>query len=173
MRSVALILGADALLFCSSHSAPQLAAVRDKLNKLTFRYHSGRNSAQQGISRTRRLKTAVIDHNQALAIELGADSWQQIGHIPKQAVADVGVMLSAHIPQRAAAIGGKNGSVGGTEDATNDLPDPATDPDFCESLIDELRSQKDAELRERWRDADVREKFHSMASFAEGMSSDF
>lgn len=163
LRSVALLLGATALLFVSTHSPPQMAAVRANLNQFAFRSRSD----HQPKRRTNQLRhqssagaAVVVDHNEALSIVAGADSWTLIGHMPKQAVAEVGVMLAAHIPQRTA----KAATVAA---AVASEPDPAHDPDFREPAVDEMRAQLDAELLERWRDQDVRQNFHSMSSMAE------
>lgn len=172
LRSVALLLGATSLLFVSTHSPPQMAAVRETLNQFAFRSSTGHhspNGTATTANRRRHRRTAnqpstVVDHNEALSIGAGADSWTLIGHMPKQAVAEVGVMLSAHIPQRAGAAA--------TATTPADEPDPARDPNFRESAVDEMRAQLDAALLERWRDMEVRQNFHSMSSMAES-SSDF
>lgn len=187
MRSVALLLGANALLFASVHSSGQMAATREWLNHLAFRSGAagGGTSSRRQQPPSQRQPT-VLDHNEPLSIGAGADSWSQIGHMPKQAIADVGLMLSAHIPQVAVApqsrhssgssgsgSGSRRGVGGGRDrpqsggidvDSMVSAVDPATDPNFREQLVDELRAVKDAELRERCKDMEVRAKFHRMSS---------
>lgn len=170
LRSVALLLGATGLQFVSTHSAAQMAALREQLNELAFRSVAALSRTAASRRRTGQ-RPVVVDHNEALNVPVGADSWTLIGHMPKQAVAEVGVMLAAHIPQRAAT---KTDDANESDGGDGDL-DPATDPNFREPAIDERRAQLDAESAERWRDAEVRQQFQSMSSAASlaEMSSDF
>lgn len=181
LRSVALLLGADALLFVSTLNAGQMMAVREWLNR--FAFHRG--STNMG-NQKRRRQPPIVDHNEALAIVAGSDSWQLIGHMPKQLIAEVGVMLSAHIPPRTTntsagnnreqqkeTSGDRSRNSNGDDQRTVVMVDPATDSYFREPVVDELRAQMDAERRQRWLDRDVRDKFHSMPSMSELTSSDF
>lgn len=148
-----------------------MLAVREWLNRFAFRSgaHSTIGTVAAQRKRQRRQQPPIVDHNEALAIVAGTDSWQLIGNMPKQAIAEIGIMLSAHIPPRV------EGNESGASADAKDAPDPATDPHFREAIVDELRAQMDAERRQRWLDRDVRDKFQSMPSAIVGemMSSDF
>ncbi|EDV99438.1 GH13023 [Drosophila grimshawi] len=142
LRSMAHLIG-GALLFYS-HKLPKLAKVlRDTISHLGFG------------SPTNPFRGHVTDYNEALSIWFGTDSWTQIGTGEAGgscfSVERIGATLSVEVPQLL------------LEKQKQQLPqDPAKDAGFRESLIDEMRAQKDRELATIMRDAALRGKFESV-----------
>lgn len=134
LRSVAHYIGAS-LIFYSQKNSKLVKLLRDTLS------HHGFGSSSNPI------RTAQIDYNGPLAIPVGADSWEKIG-VPPSSIERIETEFTSEIRQvkKEAVI----------------LQDPAKDPGFKESIIDELRQQKDDELQMLLRDSEIRGKFEKI-----------
>jgi len=140
LRSMAHLVGGAVLFY--SQKLPKLAKVlRDTISHLGFG------------SPTNPFRAHVTDYNEALSIWFGTDSWSQIGigEAGFLSVERIGATLSVEVPQLQ------------LEKQKQQVPlDPAKDAGFRESLIDEMRSQKDDELAGIMRDVLLRGKFESV-----------
>ncbi|KAM8714949.1 hypothetical protein ACLKA7_002060 [Drosophila subpalustris] len=140
LRSMAHLVGGAVLFY--SQKLPKLAKVlRDTISHLGFG------------SPTNPFRAHVTDYNEALSIWFGTDSWSQIGigEASFLSVERIGATLSVEVPQLQ------------LEKQKHQVRlDPAKDAGFKESLIDEMRSQKDDELAGIMRDVLLRGKFESV-----------
>ncbi|XP_062121115.1 LOW QUALITY PROTEIN: cytoplasmic dynein 2 light intermediate chain 1 [Drosophila sulfurigaster albostrigata] len=140
LRSMAHLVGGAVLFY--SHKLPKLAKVlRDTISHLGFG------------SPTNPFRAHITDYNEALSIWFGTDSWSQIGigESSLLSVERIGATLSVEVPQLQ------------LEKQKQQLPqNPAKDVGFSESLIDEMRAQKDDELAGIMRDVLLRGKFETV-----------
>lgn len=134
LRSVAHYIGAS-LIFYSQKNSKLTKLLRDTVS------HHGFGSPSNPI------RGAQIDYNGPLAISVGADSWEKIG-VPPSSIERIQTEFTSEIKQvkKEAVV----------------LQDPTKDPGFKESLIDELRQQKDDELQMLLRDSEIRGKFEKI-----------
>ncbi|XP_017857147.1 PREDICTED: cytoplasmic dynein 2 light intermediate chain 1 [Drosophila arizonae] len=143
LRSMAHLIGGAVLFY--SHKLPKLSKVlRDTISHLGFG------------SPINPFRGHVTDYNEALSIWFGTDSWAQIGIgeiAGRCSVERIGATLSVEVPQLQ------------LEKQKQQLPqDPAKDAGFKESIIDDMRAQKDEELAAILRDVNLRGKFESVIS---------
>lgn len=142
LRSMGHLIGGAVLFY--SYKLPKVAKVlRDTISHLGFG------------SPTNPFRSHVTDYNEALSIWFGSDSWTQIGigETAMLSVEHIGATLSVEVPQLQLE-----------KQKQQQLPqDPAKDAGFKESLIDEMRAQKDEELAGIMRDVLLRGKFESVA----------
>uniref|UniRef100_A0A1I8Q9N7 Cytoplasmic dynein 2 light intermediate chain 1 n=1 Tax=Stomoxys calcitrans TaxID=35570 RepID=A0A1I8Q9N7_STOCA len=143
LRSMAHLTGA-AVLFYSQKLQKLSKTLRDTISHLAF----GTPSHPFRIHAT--------DYNDALSIWFGTDTWDKISSMGIQTLQSIEANLTQEIAQERA--GGRE------QDINPKLPDPAKDAGFRESIIDEMRSQKDEELRGIVRDnmQQLRGKFESV-----------
>ncbi|XP_058454771.1 cytoplasmic dynein 2 light intermediate chain 1 [Malaya genurostris] len=135
LRSIAHAIGA-ALIFYTIKNAALSKITRDTMNHLGFG------------SPSNPFKTTTTDHNGPIVIPFGGDSWEKIGVMPTNSER-IGINYSAQIPQ--------------IETDKVAIPDdPAKDIGFKESVIDELRAQKDEELLRLLKDTEIRMKFEAV-----------
>ncbi|KAH8403103.1 hypothetical protein KR222_005235 [Zaprionus bogoriensis] len=141
LRSMAHLIGGAVLFY--SYKLPKLAKVlRDTISHLGFG------------SPTHPFRAHVTDHNEALSIWFGTDSWTQIGIGEAGtllSVERIGATLSVEVPQLQL-------------EKQRQPQDPAKDAGFRESLVDEMRAQKDEELAGIMRDVLLRGKFESVTA---------
>ncbi|KAH8293253.1 hypothetical protein KR018_005756 [Drosophila ironensis] len=138
LRSMAHLIG-GALLFYSQRM-PKLAKVlRDTICHLGFG------------SPAHPFRSHVTDFNEPLCIWFGADSWSKIGDTGAQSVERIGAAFGGDVPQFQCE-----------KQKAQESTDPAKDPGFKESLIDEMRAQKNEELAGLMRDVVLRGKFESV-----------
>ncbi|XP_017006267.2 cytoplasmic dynein 2 light intermediate chain 1 [Drosophila takahashii] len=138
LRSMAHLIG-GALLFYS-HRMPKLAKVlRDTISHMGFG------------SPAHPFRSHVVDFNEPLCIWFGTDSWSKIGDTGAQSLERIGATFGVEVPQLQME-----------KQKLQETPDPSKDPGFRESLIDEMRSQKNEELAGLMRDALLRGKFESV-----------
>ncbi|XP_031617201.1 cytoplasmic dynein 2 light intermediate chain 1 isoform X2 [Contarinia nasturtii] len=140
LRSIAHVIGAALIYYSSQHSALS-KTVRDTFNHFGFG------------SPTKPFRSTVIDYNEPLIIWFGQDSWQSIGVGPTNSER-IKVTYDEQIPQ-----------VNSTDSNTY-LPvsNPAKEGDFRESVIDEIRAQKDEELLRWVKDNEFQNKFQAIAT---------
>lgn len=143
LRSMGHLIGGAVLFY--SYKLPKVAKVlRDTISHLGFG------------SPMNPFRAHVTDYNEALSIWFGTDSWAQIGigdGSTLLSVERIGATLSVEVPQLQ------------LEKQKQQLPqDPAKDAGFKESVIDEMRAQKDEELASIMRDVLLRGKFESVAA---------
>ncbi|XP_017152823.1 cytoplasmic dynein 2 light intermediate chain 1 [Drosophila miranda] len=138
LRSMAHHIG-GALLFYSQN-VPKLSKVlRDTISHMGFG------------SPSHPFRSHVTDHNEPLSVWFGTDSWSRIGDTGEQSVERIGATFGVAVPQLQ------------LEKQMQQVPqDPAKDPGFKESLIDEMRAQKNEELATIMRDVLLRGKFESV-----------
>ncbi|EDW88639.1 cytoplasmic dynein 2 light intermediate chain 1 [Drosophila yakuba] len=138
LRSMAHLIG-GALLFYSQ-KMPKLAKVlRDTISHMGFG------------SPAHPFRSHVVDFNEPLCIWFGADSWSKIGDTGAQSMERIGATFGVEIPQLQLE-----------KQKLQETLDPSKDPGFKESLIDEMRSQKNEELAGLMRDVLLRGKFESV-----------
>ncbi|KAH8327810.1 hypothetical protein KR067_000546 [Drosophila pandora] len=138
LRSMAHLIG-GALLFYSQRM-PKLA----KVLKDTI-CHLGFGSPAQPF------RSYTTDFNEPLSIWFGTDSWSKIGDTGAQSVERIGAAFGVEVPQLQLE-----------KRKIQETTDPAKDPGFKESLIDEMRAQKNEELTGIMRDVLMRGKFESV-----------
>lgn len=135
LRSVAHTLGAS-LLFYSSKNAALAKIMRDQLSHAAF------GSPQHPV------RIHKTDYNDPLTIDRFADSWAQIGVLPSNSER-INITFSSQIQQQ------------GHTEAEGTTVDPSKDPNFAESIVDELRSRKDDELFRLLKNSEMKTKFDS------------
>ncbi|XP_037827435.1 cytoplasmic dynein 2 light intermediate chain 1-like, partial [Lucilia sericata] len=135
LRSVAHLIGAS-LLFYSSKIQKLAKTLRDTISHLGFG------------SPSNPFRTHNTDYNDALSIWFGTDSWQNISSLGAQNLQSIQTNLSTEVPQQ-------------LQQARDQpvLNDPAKDAGFRESIIDEMRAQKDKELERLIKEAQLRSQF--------------
>ncbi|XP_068140936.1 LOW QUALITY PROTEIN: cytoplasmic dynein 2 light intermediate chain 1 [Drosophila tropicalis] len=140
LRSMAHLIGGAVLFY--SQKIPKLAKVlRDTISHLGFG------------SPAHPFRAHVTDYNEALSIWFGTDSWSKISDTGALSIERIGASLGVEVPQLQ------------LEKQQQQLPqDPAKDAGFRESVIDEMRAQKDEELSGIMRDVLLRGKFESVAN---------
>lgn len=134
LRSVAHTLGA-ALIFYSTKNSALSKILRDQLSNSAF------GSPQNPI---RMHKT---DYNEPIIIEKLSDSWEQIGVLPSNSER-IAITFSSQIQQQ-------------NKSDEKEISDPSKDPNFSETIIDELRSRKDEELFRLIKNSEMKIKFDS------------
>lgn len=145
LRFIAHINGAS-LHFVSVKDEALITKSKGILNGLAFKS----SMSARGIS---------VDHNKPLAVPSGSDSLAQIGAPP---MATEGGQISARdplemwhaafdqfFPPDGAGAGAAAGAAGGGDD-------PAKDPHYAETAVDEMRAQKDETLERYRKQADRR-----------------
>ncbi|KAH8409898.1 hypothetical protein KR009_000344 [Drosophila setifemur] len=138
LRSMAHLIG-GALLFYSQRM-PKLAKVlRDTISHLGFG------------SPLHPFRSHVTDFNEPLCIWFGTDSWAKIGDTGAQSMERIGATFGADVPQLQLE-----------KHSLQETTNPAKDPGFKESLIDEMRAQKNEDLAGIMRDVLLRGKFESV-----------
>ncbi|XP_073822898.1 cytoplasmic dynein 2 light intermediate chain 1 [Musca autumnalis] len=142
LRSMAHLVGAS-LLFYSNKIQKLAKTLRDTISHLAFG------------SPSHPFRSHNTDHNDALSIWFGNDAWDKISPMGGvQTLQSIEAHLNEEIPQ-----------VTGETKNHQEKQDPAKDPGFRESVIDEMRAQKDEELRLLIKDSvqqKMRGKFESV-----------
>lgn len=133
LRSVSHTIGAN-LIFYSMKNASLTKVLRDVLSNLGFG------------SPLNPVRSHKIDYNEPLIISSASDSWEQIGVLPSNSER-VGISYSAQVPQQSAS--------------NEELPDPGTDTNFREAIVDELRALKDDELLLLIKNTEMKIKYDS------------
>ncbi|XP_004519440.2 cytoplasmic dynein 2 light intermediate chain 1 [Ceratitis capitata] len=143
LRSMAHLVGGSVLFYSSK--IPKLSKIlRDTISHLGFG------------SPSNPFRAHVTDSTEAVSIWFGTDSWDQIGSVGVLSVERIGSLLAAEAPQL--------NEVGKTNSAKSkaQINNPAKDPGFAESVIDELRAQKDKELQAIVKEAQLRGQFETI-----------
>ncbi|XP_017484487.1 PREDICTED: cytoplasmic dynein 2 light intermediate chain 1 [Rhagoletis zephyria] len=142
LRSMAHLIGGSVLFY--SAKVPKLAKIlRDTMSHLGFG------------SPSHPFRAHVTDFNDALSIWFGTDSWDQIGSAGVLSVERIGSLLAAEMPQLNEAGGKKRKT-------KTQINDPAKDPGFRESIIDDMRAQKDKELQALIKESQLRGQFETI-----------
>lgn len=136
LRSISHAIGSS-LIFYSSKNSVLSKTMRDVLNH--FGFGSPLNP----------FRSTITDYNEPLIIPFGGDSWEKIGVVPTNSER-IGIAYSAQIPQINTSL-------------PDILNDPAKDSGFFESVIDELRTQKDEELLRLIKETEMRTKFQMLS----------
>lgn len=139
LRSMAHLTGAS-LLFYSSKIQKLTKTLRDTISHLGF----GSPSNPFRVHNT--------DYNDALSIWFGNDSWNKISSSEAQNIQSIKTYFVQEVAQQQEDINKENQT----------LHDPAKDPGFSESVIDEMRAIKDGELEAITRDVQTRSKFQTI-----------
>lgn len=134
LRSVSHTLGA-ALVFYSTKVASLSKTVRDIINNLSF------GSPQNPI------RSHKTDYNEPILISSFSDSWEKIGVMPSNSER-IAITFSSQIQQSRSK-------------ENKETTDPAKDPNFRESVIDDLRAMKDEELFRLIKNSEMKVKFDS------------
>ncbi|XP_061395425.1 cytoplasmic dynein 2 light intermediate chain 1 [Musca vetustissima] len=125
LRSMSHLIGAG-LLFYSNKIQKLAKTLRDTISHLAFG------------SPSHPFRSHSTDYNDALSIWFGNDSWDKISPMGVQTLQSIESNLNQEIPQESTT----------QQKGEKQLrQDPAKDPGFRESIIDEMRAQKDEELR--------------------------
>uniref|UniRef100_A0A2K5QHE4 Dynein cytoplasmic 2 light intermediate chain 1 n=1 Tax=Cebus imitator TaxID=2715852 RepID=A0A2K5QHE4_CEBIM len=130
LRFVAHYYGAS--LMFTSKSEALLLKIRGVINQLAF-----------GIDKS---KSICMDQNKPLFITAGLDSFSQIGS-PPVPENDIG-KLDAHSPMELWKKVYEKLFPPKSINMLKDIKDPARDPQYAESEVDEMRIQKDQELEQ-------------------------
>uniref|UniRef100_A0A1A9W022 Cytoplasmic dynein 2 light intermediate chain 1 n=1 Tax=Glossina brevipalpis TaxID=37001 RepID=A0A1A9W022_9MUSC len=148
LRSTAHLIGA-ALIFYSSKIQKLVKTLRDTISYLGFGTPS----------RPFRLQTT--DYNDALSIWFGTDSWKDINRGEEfKDLQEININFSSKVPQNPSV---SNESISSHNPEHAVTVNPTKDPAFYESVIDEMRAQKDVELEEIARDTNLRHKFEILS----------
>lgn len=143
LRSMAHLIGGSVLFY--SNKIPKLAkTLRDTISHLGFG------------SPTNPFRSHVTDSADALSIWFGTDSWDQIGSVSLLSVERIGSLLATEAPQLNEVVR-KHSAKSKTH-----IKDPAKDPGFRESIIDEMRAQKNKELQAIIKESQLRGKFETI-----------
>ncbi|XP_055986568.1 cytoplasmic dynein 2 light intermediate chain 1 [Sorex fumeus] len=121
-----------ATLLFTSKSEGLLLKIRGAINQLAF-----------GIDKS---KSVCMDQNKPLFIPAGSDSLAQIGP-PPMPDGDLG-KLRAHTPLELWKKVYERHFPAQSTSTLKDTKDPARDPQYAESEVDEMRAQKDQELEQ-------------------------
>ncbi|XP_054743605.1 cytoplasmic dynein 2 light intermediate chain 1 [Anastrepha obliqua] len=141
LRAMAHLIGGSVLFYSSK--MPKLAkTLRDTISHLGFG------------SPTNPFRAHVTDCSDALSIWFGTDSWESIGNADVMSVERIGALLAVEMPQL--------NEVGKKRKTKARLNDPAKDPGFSESIIDEMRAQKDKELQAIIKESQLRGQFETI-----------
>ncbi|XP_030371564.1 cytoplasmic dynein 2 light intermediate chain 1 [Scaptodrosophila lebanonensis] len=136
LRSISHLIGGAVLFY--SQQLPKLAKVlRDTISHLGFG------------SPANPFRAHVTDYNDALSIWFGTDNWTRISETGAMSLERIEARLGQSVPQQKAQ-------------QQNQLQDPVKDAGFSESIIDEMRAQKNEELNVIMRDVQLRGKFESV-----------
>lgn len=136
LRSISHAIGSS-LVFYSSKNSVLSKTMRDVLNH--FGFGSPLNP----------FRSTITDYNEPLIIPFGGDSWEKIGVVPTNSER-IGIAYSTQIPQINTSL-------------PDILSDPAKDSGFFETVIDELRTQKDEELLRLIKETEMRTKFQMIS----------
>lgn len=136
LRSISHAIGSS-LVFYSSKISVLSKTMRDVLNH--FGFGSPLNP----------FRSTITDYNEPLIIPFGGDSWEKIGVVPTNSER-IGIAYSTQIPQINTSL-------------PDILSDPAKDSGFFETVIDELRTQKDEELLRLIKETEMRTKFQMIS----------
>lgn len=136
LRSISHAIGSS-LIFYSSKNSVISKTMRDVLN------HFGFGSPINPI------RSTIIDYNEPLIIPFGGDSWEKIGVVPTNSER-IGIAYNTQIPQINTSL-------------PDILNDPTKDSGFFETVIDELRTQKDEELLHLIKETEMRTKFQMLS----------
>lgn len=137
LRSISHTIGAS-LVFYSSKVAFLTKTVRDIMSNLAFA------SPQNPI------RVQKTDFNEPILISAWSDTWDKIGAMPSNSER-IGIQFSTLIQQN------KDNKDNKKDDSVN----PATDANFRESVIDDLRLLKDDELLRIIKNSEIKIKFDS------------
>ncbi|XP_075149330.1 cytoplasmic dynein 2 light intermediate chain 1 [Haematobia irritans] len=141
LRSISHLIGGCLLFY--SHKIQKLSkTLKDTFSHLAFG------------SPSHPFRMHTTDYNDALSIWFGTDSWDKISSLGIQTLPSIEANLTHEIPQDHVKHGAEQ----------QQHHDPAKDPGFRESIIDEMRAQKDEELQGIIRDSmqQLRGKFESV-----------
>lgn len=138
---MAHLIGAS-LLFYSSKVQKLAKTLRDTISHLGF----GSPSNPFRVHNT--------DYNDAVSIWFGTDCWQQITPLGAQNLQSIQTNFLTEVPQQH--------QENSKEKCKHN--DPAKDPGFRESIIDEMRAQKNEELEGLIKDVQLRSKFQRVAT---------
>lgn len=136
LRSISHAIGSS-LVFYSSKNSVLSKTMRDVL--IHFGFGSPLNP----------FRSTITDYNEPLIIPFGGDSWEKIGVVPTNSER-IGIAYSTQIPQINTSL-------------PDILSDPAKDSGFFETVIDELRTQKDEELLRLIKETEMRTKFQMIS----------
>lgn len=134
LRSVSHTLGA-ALVFYSNKVPSLSKTVRDVMNNLSF------------ASPLNPIRSHKTDYNEPILISQFSDSWEKIGVLPSNSER-IAITYSSQIQQRKSK-------------ENKEVTDPTKDPNFKETVIDDLRSMKDEELFRLIKNSEIKVKFDS------------
>ncbi|XP_058978620.1 cytoplasmic dynein 2 light intermediate chain 1-like [Musca domestica] len=123
LRSMAHLMGGG-LLFYSNKLQKLAKTLRDTISHLAFG------------SPSHPFRSHNTDYNDALSIWYGNDTWDNISSMGVQTLQSIESNINEEIPQDFSSL-----------QQEQKHQDPAKDPGFRESVIDEMRAQKDEELR--------------------------
>ncbi|XP_067625190.1 cytoplasmic dynein 2 light intermediate chain 1 [Eurosta solidaginis] len=144
LRSMAHLIGGSVLFY--SNNVPKLSkTLRDTISHLGF----GSPSTP--------FRSHITDYRDALSIWFGTDSWEQIGCGDLLSVEQIGSRLATEAPELS---DGDKKYWTKKKDLQND---PAKDAGFRESIIDEMRAQKDKELHAIIKETQLRGQFETIA----------
>uniref|UniRef100_A0A1B0FF89 Cytoplasmic dynein 2 light intermediate chain 1 n=1 Tax=Glossina morsitans morsitans TaxID=37546 RepID=A0A1B0FF89_GLOMM len=150
LRSTAHLIGA-ALLFYSSTTQKLVKTLRDTIIYIGFG------------SPSRPFRLQITDYNDALSIWFGTDSWEDINRGEEfKNLQQINEHFSSKVPQHPSL----NDDSTSLDNSENAAVNPSKDPGFYESVIDEMRAQKDEELQEIVRDTKLRHKFETLSDHA-------
>jgi dynein light intermediate chain 2 len=139
LRSISHTIGSS-LVFYSS-KVPSLAkTVRDLMSNLAF------GSPQNPI------RAQKTDFNEPIMISALSDTWEKIGVMPSNSER-IGIQFSTQIQQ--------NREKSDSNKSSELLVNPATDVNFREAVIDDLRAMKDDELLRLIKNSEIKIKFDS------------
>lgn len=136
---MAHLIGAS-LLFYSSKIQKLAKTLRDTISHLGFG------------SPANPFRVHTTDYNDTLSIWFGTDTWQKISSLGAQNLQSIETNFTSEVTQQKR-----------DKEADLKINDPAKDPGFRESIIDEMRAQKDEELQRLVKDLQLRSKFESVA----------
>jgi dynein light intermediate chain 2 len=137
LRSISHTLGASLIFY--SMKIPSLAkTARDVMSNLAFASPQNPIRAQK------------TDFNEAVMISALSDTWEKIGVLPTNSERIV-IQFSSQIQQS------KENQIDYKEVSAN----PATDVNFRETVIDDLRAMKDEELMRLIKNSEIKIKFDS------------
>lgn len=137
IRSVAHLIGAS-VVFTSSQMTIHTKVLRDVINSMGFN------------TLTKPIRVTTTDYMGPLLIACGQESWEKIGR-PPSSFLEIGSAFN------------KSLNYSEKRKKVKDMPkDPTKEADFREPVIDEARAQKDQEILNFMRNAEIREKFENI-----------
>lgn len=137
LRSISHTLGAS-LIFYSTKVSSLVKTARDVMSNLAF------------VSPQNPIRSIKTDFNEPILISAFGDTWNGIGVMPSNSER-IAIQFSSQIQQN------KENNKNDRDNSVN----PATDVNFREAVIDDLRAMKDDELIRLIKNSEIKLKFDS------------